>query len=159
MRTHSAERRRDGEAGFTLIEALVAMVILMFGIAAVANLMVVAGSSNTVANHGTAASAVASAQMELIKSTPFNNLPAAVAGSLNTDVGPTGVCGVTPITNTFNCNQQVVGVGRIHVRWEISVPLAANGVPNTRFIQVQAQSMAAAIGVRSRAQFTSFRTL
>ena len=65
---------RRGEQGFTLIEALIAMVILIVGIAAISNLMVVAGSSNAVANHTTAASAIAAQQMELLKSQTFGNL-------------------------------------------------------------------------------------
>ena len=50
---------RRTEAGFTLIEALVAIIILSFGLIAVTNLMLVAASSNTVANQGTAAAAIA----------------------------------------------------------------------------------------------------
>src|SRR5204863_2278147 len=41
---------RGSEAGFTLVEALVAIVILVFGLIAVTNLMLVAASSNSVAN-------------------------------------------------------------------------------------------------------------
>lgn len=158
MRNDSLYEGREQEQGFTLIEALVAMVILMFGIAAVANLMVVAGTSNTVANHSTAAAAVAAAQMELIKSVPFNMLPGA-GGSLTANVGATGVCGTTPVTATFNCNRQVPGVGFFRVRWQISAPLTGQGFPDTRFIQVRAESLAPAIGLRSRADFTAFRTL
>ena len=47
--------RAQREAGFTLIEALVAIVILAFGLMAVTNLLVVAAASNTVGNHSTAA--------------------------------------------------------------------------------------------------------
>jgi Tfp pilus assembly protein PilV len=38
------------EAGFTLVEALFAMVILIFGLLAVTNLLIVGASSNSVAN-------------------------------------------------------------------------------------------------------------
>ena len=55
MKTPTRESQPGaGEAGFTLIEALVAMVVLTFGLMAVTNLMLVAASSNTVANQGTA---------------------------------------------------------------------------------------------------------
>ena len=51
-------RERSGrgrEAGFTLVEALVAVIVLVFGLMAVTNLMLVAASgSNTVADQGTA---------------------------------------------------------------------------------------------------------
>jgi len=162
MRHQTTAEGRAGEQGFTLIEALVAMVILMFGVAAVANLMVVAGSSNTVANHSTAATGAATQQMELLKSAPFSTL--VTGGNIVTDTGPTGACGVTPVTTTYNCNSvpiganaQFVGVGRMHVRWQIFAPTAA--APNTRFIQVTAESMAPAIGRRSRVLLTTFRTL
>ena len=67
---------RHGEQGFTLIEALIAMVILIVGIAAISNLMVVAGTSNAAANSTTGASAVAAQQMELLKSQTFTGLAA-----------------------------------------------------------------------------------
>jgi len=72
--TRSTVADRRTEQGFTLIEALVAMVILIFGIAAVSNLMVIAGTSNTVANHSTATTSAATRQMELLESTRWNSL-------------------------------------------------------------------------------------
>lgn len=152
---------RTGEQGFTLIEAMVAMVILLFGIAAVSNLMVIAGSSNTVANHSTAATAAATRQMEMLKSMPFATL--VPGGSLAADVGAIGICGVTPVNATFNCdtpktagNIEFAGVAQIHIRWSVTTVAA---VPNTVFIAVQAESRAPAIGPRSRASFTTFRNL
>ena len=56
---------RRGESGFTLVEALVAIVVLVFGLMAVTNLMLVAASSNSVANQGTAAVASATRIVEL----------------------------------------------------------------------------------------------
>ena len=41
---------RSRESGFTLVETLVAIVVLVFGLMAVTNLMLVAATSNTVAN-------------------------------------------------------------------------------------------------------------
>jgi prepilin-type N-terminal cleavage/methylation domain-containing protein len=154
---------RSGERGFTLIEAMVAMVILMFGIAAVSNLMVIAGSSNTVANHSTAATAAATRQMELLKTTTFANL--VPGGSVITDT-PAGVspfCDAVP-AGTYHCNTptsganaEFQGVGRMHVRWAVTA--IAGSTPPTMFIEVAAESEAPAVGSRSRASFTSFRTL
>lgn len=154
MKDSSTVAERPGEAGFTLIEALTAMVILLFGIAAVANLMVIAGSSNTAANHGTAATTIATQQMELLKAAPFNTL--VPGGSITGDVGPPGACGGAPVTATYQCDAQVAGVGLVHVRWEIAALPAA---PNTRFVQMVAESVSPLVRRRTRAWFTTFRTL
>lgn len=53
--TRSGRVVHGGEAGFTLVEALLAVVVLIFGLMAVTNLMLVAASSNSVANQGTPA--------------------------------------------------------------------------------------------------------
>ena len=72
MNDTSRERSgRGGEAGFTLVEALVAVVVLVFGLMAVTNLMLVAASSNSVANQGTAAVNTATRVMDMVKSTPY----------------------------------------------------------------------------------------
>lgn len=146
------EQRRDGEAGFTLVESLIAIFILIVGVAAVSTLMVVAGTSNTAANHGTAATAVASQQMERLKATPFGTL--VTGGSLAPGGQLQGPCNV--VVGVYSCQVNVVGVGPINVRWVISGALP--GGPNTRFIQVLAESASPAVAQRSRAIFSTFRT-
>ena len=59
------------EAGFTLVEALCAIVILAFGLMAIANLMVVAATSNTVANQSTAATTLATQTARAAQDIPF----------------------------------------------------------------------------------------
>jgi type II secretory pathway pseudopilin PulG len=76
LRSHEAR----SEAGFTLIEALVSMVILSFGLIAVTNLFLVGGTSNKAANHGTAATAEAVEVMERLKAIPFMTLQTSMAG-------------------------------------------------------------------------------
>jgi hypothetical protein len=68
------ERARHGEAGFTLVEALVAILVLVVGLMGIANLFALAASSNSVANHGTAAVAEATETMERLKTIPFMQL-------------------------------------------------------------------------------------
>jgi len=68
------EAFRKDEAGFTLVEVLIAIVVLVFGLIAVTNLLLVAASNNSAANLGTASAAAASQQMELVKATPYNAL-------------------------------------------------------------------------------------
>jgi hypothetical protein len=75
----------DPEAGFTLIEALIAVVILIVGLAAVSNLMLVAASSNQTGNNLSMTTAEATARMETLKQVPFGTAPfvgAAIQGSV-----------------------------------------------------------------------------
>jgi type IV pilus modification protein PilV len=168
--------RRHGdrsEAGFTLVEALVSMVILSFGLMAVSNLFLVGGTSNKAANHGTAATAQAVEVMERLKSLPFTTLAAATGGSLganqgtlttsNTACGLDGSCCAEPTTSAncvvagnYNMVRNIAGVGRIRVRWQIVAPGA--GGTDTIYIVVRAESTAPIVGgARSRAEMTTFR--
>jgi prepilin-type N-terminal cleavage/methylation domain-containing protein len=166
----TVQARRVGqegpEAGFTLVEVLTAIVVLVFGLMAVTNLMLVAASSNSVANQSTVAANSASRIMDRLKDQTFQNL--VVGGNVAADTGGPGPCGdpaaaalpgappvaVNDPTAINNCNDDVPGVGRIHTRWAI------NAVPGTQriyFIQVRSEGTGALAGPRSRAEFTSFR--
>src|SRR5262249_53016841 len=85
-RTGAAMREKSmthgGSSGFTLVEALVAIVILVFGLIAIANLMIVASSSNSVARQATGAATIASLQLEQLKALPFNNAGLATGGDV-----------------------------------------------------------------------------
>jgi len=142
------------EAGFTLVEALSAIVILAFGLMAITNLLLVAASSNTVANQSSAATAVASQTMDILRATPFGNLPA--GGDINNDVpaGASPVCGGVIPAGTFHCNADISGVGMVHTRWQIS----GTGDVRTLFIQVRSEGTGALARARSRAEFTTFRS-
>ena len=145
-RSSTGPKRSGGEAGFTLVEALCAMVILVFGLIAIANLLLVASTSNTTANVSTAATTLAAQQLEVLKAVPFNNDPLGLlvaGGDLDTDQG--GYFADPP--------PEVPGVGQIRVRWKI-VDIDVE----TKFIQVRAESTAPLIGARSRAEFTVFRS-
>ena len=134
-------KNRSSEAGFTLVEALVAIVILVFGLIAVTNLMLVAASSNSVANQATGAATVAAQRLELLKAQPFTSL--AVGGDLDSD-----------ITN-FNQNDDIPGVGRIHTRWSV---VSISGDAQVYFVAVRSEGTGALSGRRSRAEFTTFRS-
>ncbi len=156
---------RNPEAGFTLVEALSAIVILVFGLIAVTNLLLVAASSNTVANQGTAAVTAAQQRLEALRNYNFPTVPPAApappplltpGGSITADAGPTGVaCNVAVSPATYNCDDDVPGVGRIHTRWAIT---AVPGTARALYIQVRSEGRGALAAARSRAEFTTLRT-
>lgn len=136
----ASTRRREG--GFTLVEALTAIVILSFGLMAITNLMVVAASSNSVANQSTAAADMAARTMESLKLLAWNDALLNVGGSMTTCVTP-----------NYCRNDDIPGVGRIETRWQIqSVDV------RTRFIRVRSEGRGVLSGPRSRAEFTTFRS-
>ncbi len=139
--TERAMTHRSSQAGFTLVEALVAIVILVFGLIAVTNLMLVAASSNSVANQATAAATIAAQRLEQLKAQPFDLL--AAGGNLDADV-----------TN-FNQNDDVPGVGRIHTRWSV---VSIAGDNQVYFIAVRSEGTGVLSVGRSRAEFTTFRS-
>lgn len=158
-----------GEAGFSLIEALIAVVIMSFGLIAVTNLFVVSAASNSIANHTTSSAATAAEVMERLKAIDYLNL--ATGGNLamdTTDPADRPACidnpaGPAPpaindcvVPGNFEGVKVEQGIGDIWVRWTIVNPGA--GGPNTMFITVRAQSAARLAGQRSRAEFTAFRT-
>jgi len=138
------ERNMDNResAGFTLVEALIAIVILVFGLIAITNLMIVAASSNSVANQATGAATIASLQMERLKALPFTNTGLATGGDVTADV--TG----------YNRDDVLPGVGRIHTRWKI----VGTGDPEVLFIRVRSEGTGILSVSRSRAEYTTFRT-
>lgn len=131
--------RFGSEGGFTLIEALVAMVVLSFGIISVANLMVVAASSNAVGNEGTAAATIASQEIERLTAIPYDLLP--VGGDVTADTGG------------FFADADVPGVGIIHTRWQVTA-----FQNQTRLITVRSEGTGALTRARSRAEFTTIRS-
>jgi hypothetical protein len=134
-------RDHRAEAGFTLVEALISIVVLVFGLLAITNLMLVAASSNSVANQSTAAAAVASQTLENLKAVPFGSL--AAGGSVTSDA-----------TGYFQ-DDVVPGVGIMHTRWQI-VP--RSGDAQTYFIHVVTEPTGGLLRRRARADFTTFRT-
>jgi type II secretory pathway pseudopilin PulG len=155
---------RRGEAGFTLVETLVAIVVLIFGLMAVTNLLLVAASATPVANQGSAATASATHVLDVLRSTPWADLTGGAAaapvagGDLDNDTtSPSPDCRAlpTPITGVFNCDDSIPGVGTIKTRWTFTP-----GAGTLRLIQitVRSEGLGALAGARSRSTFTTFRT-
>ncbi len=142
------------EAGFTLVEALVAIIVLVFGLMAVTNLMLVAASSNSVANQGTAAVTSATRVMDLIKTTSFIALP---TGGTTFDPADGGLeCSDTALTvGDWHCSDNIPGVGTVHTHWWITP--VASGDTRLFHVRVQSEGTGALAATRSRAHFTTFR--
>ncbi len=136
--TTSPERNR--EAGFTLTEALVATLILMFGLASIFNLMIVATTSNSVANRSSAATMVAAQQLEVLRSTPYSVLVNSPVDTLETQ------------TPGYFQTTTVEGVGTFETRWLIQTLTT----PNLRFLQVRTEP-GGFRGRSARAEFTTIR--
>jgi type II secretory pathway pseudopilin PulG len=155
---------RRGEAGFTLVETLVAIVVLVFGLMAVTNLLLVAASANTVANQSSAATASATHVMDLLRSTPWADLTGLPAGTPvaggdldNDTTSPSPDCRTltTPLAGVFNCDDHIPGVGTIKTRWTFT---PGGGTLRLIQITVRSEGLGALAGARSRATFTTYRT-
>jgi len=143
-------RTRGQEAGFTLVEVLIAIVVFAFGLIAVTNLLLVGATSNRVGNDMTAAATSATLTMDNLKALPFGDAGLAIGGDVNADVA------------NFFRDDVVAGVpggalghGAVHVRWQIEAP--AGNAGQVRFIRVRAEGTGLA-GSRSRVEFTTFRS-
>jgi type II secretory pathway pseudopilin PulG len=158
---------RRSQAGFTLVETLVAVIVLVFGLMAVTNLLLVAASANTVANQSSGATASAVRVMDTLRSSPYLELcpgvliPSgscpALQGDLDNDTTtPSPDCQdlPVPITGVFNCDEVVPGVGTIKTRWTIT---AGAGTARLLQITVRSEGQGALAGARSRATFTTYR--
>jgi hypothetical protein len=143
------------ESGFTLVEALVAMVVLIFGLMAVTNLMLVAASSNSVGNQGTAAVTSATRVMDMMKATSFDTLDNQTGGiePFSAIDGGKACDDPTLAVDEWHCTDDVPGVGRVHTHWYIS----ATDDDRLLHLRVRSEGTGALSGARSRAEFTTFR--
>lgn len=145
---HLIETRRSRpQAGFTLVEAVIATLILSVGLMAVSNLSVLAVGSTSVANRTTASSLVAAQKLEELKATPFSNLADTATNALEADTTTGGVAAFSE-TN-------VNGVGRFHTRWRIAT-VGAYGT-TMKYIAVRTEALGV-MGRMTRAEFTTFRS-
>lgn len=155
------DQARRTEGGFTLIEALIAIVILSFGLIGVANLFVVATVSNSTGNITTVTTAEANLVVEKLKAVPFNTLfaavPGATAGSFTADQPGLNATSDVVVGGVlqFNSRESIPGVGSVISRWTISRPDLAT--QDLLFITVRSE-LPVRLGRLGRAEFTTFRT-
>ena len=122
-----SNKNRGREAGFTLIEVMVAIVILTVGLLSLAQMMVLATNSNTLSGRMTSSSALAKEQLERLKAVPFYSDPQARirsnglndGGDLDTDQA--GYVAYYDVNGT----PSVAGAATFVVRWTVTtVPTA-----------------------------------
>ncbi|MGH7534468.1 MAG: hypothetical protein ACREMG_02665, partial [Gemmatimonadales bacterium] len=93
---------------------------------------------------------------EVLKSIPFTTPGGAV---FNPALAPGGDLDADQAGYFTNPPTDVPGVGTIRVRWRITgVPDPLLPVTRGLFIEVRAEGMAPLVGLRSRAEFTTFRS-
>ncbi len=136
--------RFGGQAGFTLIEAVIATGILITGLVAVSNLMFVAISSNSIANWTTGATFLASQKLEELRSTNYPALANSPANSLNVDqLG-------------FFQDDVIDGLGAFHTRWSVLTLVGIS--PNLKYLAVQTEMSSPTLRFRrTRTEFTTLR--
>ncbi len=72
------------ESGFSLVEVMIAILILMVGLLSLAQMMALATNANAISGRMTATAALAKEQLELLKAAPFYTNPADITvGSVN----------------------------------------------------------------------------
>jgi Tfp pilus assembly protein PilV len=176
MSETSTARMRTEESGFSLVEAIIAVLVFIIGIAAISNLFLVAVTANSTANHAGATATVASEVMDRLRAMSFESLqPGSPSGSpfatsvtagstyyqgrrtallpnatSDTCIEPATANCVTP--TSYRMRRVVPGVADVHVNWLITD--VGNGV---YFITVRAQDMLPVVGERSYVELTSFR--
>jgi hypothetical protein len=146
----------SAEGGFTLVEALVAITILVFGLIAVTNLLLVAAQSNSIAHASTGAAAQASEVLERLKAIPFKTLTP--GGDMDADAGIANCDDATQaggcvVAGNFNSRRGMPGLGEIKSRWTIVVVDAT-----TLFIEVRSEGTSPLVARMSQARFTTFRS-
>ncbi len=125
-----------GREGFSLIEVMIAIVILTVGLLSLAQMMVVATNANALAGRMTASSALAKQQLELLKAAPFYTNPSSPSiANMNPVLCNTGVeCGDLDTNDAgffqfYNADGRPVGAANqalFLVRWQITRIVAPN---------------------------------
>ena len=148
------------DKGFTLIEVMVAIMILTVGLLSLAQMMVLAANSNSLSGRMTSASALAKEQMERLKAAPFYTDPAALTRNpVLQDGGDTDAPGSAGYAQQYDAEGlPVASGGQYEVRWEIetintNLPLEMVEI-RVRCVSVS-QDQFSVIG---EAFFTTFRT-
>jgi prepilin-type N-terminal cleavage/methylation domain-containing protein len=163
MRTSSEQNvsRLRHERGFSLIEVMVAIVILTVGLLSLAQMMVLSTNANTLSGRMTSCSALAKEQLERLKAAPFYTTPPTVRNPLLVAGGDVDAT-VAGYVQFYDADGLPAAAGNalFETRWQVTdVPTA---LP-LEMVQIQMRCLPAA-GMRDQfavigdARFTTFRT-
>ncbi len=109
----NTERSR-GESGFTIVEILIAIVILTIGLLAMANMHVLAMFVNSSSKNVTESTALAQSRMEQLIRLPFDNPEIAPTGGFVDEAAPVGIFTVSKNIRDMGNNVRRIDV---RVRW------------------------------------------
>lgn len=154
------ETKPSGERGFSLIEVMVAILILTVGLLSLAQMMVLATNSNSLSGRMTSASALAKEQLERLKAAPFYTDP--ITRTRNPalqDGGDIDAPGGGGFAQHYDAEGiAVAGGGQYEVRWEIET-IPTNLPLEMLEIRVRCVSVSTdQFNVIGEARFTTFRT-
>ena len=150
------------ERGFSLIEVMVAIVILTVGLLSLAQMMVLSTNANTLSGRMTSCSALAKEQLERLKAAPFYTDPVnrvrnpflAVGGDVNATVG-----GYSAFYDTDGL-PTAAGNALFEVRWQVNDQVTPLPLEMVR-IQMRclpAAGMQDQFAVIGEARFTTMRS-
>ncbi len=154
---------KRSESGFTLIEVLIAIVILSIGLLSLAQMIVLATRANSLSGRMTASAALARERLERLKAAPFYTNPAIRARNPVLQDGGDVDAGGGAYVQFYDVNGQPVaaGTGIYEVRWEINSVISP-GLPlemlEIRVRCLPAAGMSSQFAVIGEARFTTYRT-
>jgi len=154
------ETRSSDEGGFSLIEVMVAILILTVGLLSLAQMMVLATSSNSLSSRMTSASSLAKEQLERLKAAPFYIDPVARTRSdALRDGGSIDLPGGDGYAQLYDAEGVPVGGGgQYEVRWEIAT--IPTNLP-LEMIEIRVRCVSVSVdqfNIIGEARFTTFRT-
>jgi prepilin-type N-terminal cleavage/methylation domain-containing protein len=156
----SFTRAQRNDEGFSLIEVMVAIVILTVGLLSLAQMMVVATNSNNLSGRMTSCSALAKEQLERLKAAPFYPNPPALVRNPLLNAGGNVDATVGGYSQVYDPDGlPAAGNGMFEVRWQITdiptaLPLEMVRI-NVRCLAATGADQFSFIG---EARFTTFRT-
>lgn len=166
--------KQGSERGFSLIEVIIAILILTVGLLSLAQMMLVATNSNALSGRMTASAALAKEQLELLKAAPFYMNPADISsGSINPMLQVGGNIDVDQAVGGQDFFQYYDPDGQplvpngpdgasFVVRWQVEevVPPLGNGTLPLSMVRitVRCEGMGAAYRIVGDAILMTFRT-
>lgn len=153
-------RDARAESGFSLIEVMVAIVILTVGLLSLAQMMVVATHSNSLSGRMTSCSALAKEQLERLKAAPFYTVPTAFVRNPLLAAGGDVDNTVGGYSQIYDADGLPANAGLYEVRWAINDVLSPLPL---EMVQIQVRCLPAAgmsdqFAVIGEARFTTFRS-